>query len=328
MTFNDSPVIILDEAFRDLLPPLEAEELANLEEQMLATNGPTEKLVVWPTKDGSVLIDGHNRYDICSRNGYGYGTREIDFACRDEAMVWMIANQMGRRNLNAAQRAAVAAELAGIKTRLLEEDANSGHMEPVDPEGDTTSAPVKGKKKTKRDIEREAAKETGVGHETVRKANHVREHDSELARRMMKGDISVEQAYRQCKAEDSPDGFPEPDEDTTTFDTLGNPLHTDDAIRAFGADIDAIEEALKLQLKVQSILAKFIARAHSPGDWITSKQTLGRDIKNIKRLLKHIRPYCVCPECDGARCQSCRETGWLPKIVHDNLPPEKKHQLA
>lgn len=53
----------------------------------------------WPC----VLIDGHNRYEICTRLGIHFEIVEIEFNNRDEAADWIDANQLGRRNLHPDQ---------------------------------------------------------------------------------------------------------------------------------------------------------------------------------------------------------------------------------
>ena len=50
----------------------------------------------WPC----ILIDGHNRHEICTRNGIEFAVVEMEFADRDVVMDWMDANQLGRRNLS------------------------------------------------------------------------------------------------------------------------------------------------------------------------------------------------------------------------------------
>ena len=53
----------------------------------------------WPC----ILIDGHNRYEICTRLGIHFEIVEIEFNNRDEAADWIDANQLGRRNLHPDQ---------------------------------------------------------------------------------------------------------------------------------------------------------------------------------------------------------------------------------
>ena len=87
--------IKVDEEFRSLIPPLTGEERAQLEANLIA-DGCREPLIVWQ----GLLVDGHNRFEICTRLGIAYETLEMEFADREVAMDWMDANQLGRRNLS------------------------------------------------------------------------------------------------------------------------------------------------------------------------------------------------------------------------------------
>jgi len=53
------PNIIIDEEFKALLPALDKDTYAMLEENLLK-NGCRDSIVLW----GDILIDGHNRYEI------------------------------------------------------------------------------------------------------------------------------------------------------------------------------------------------------------------------------------------------------------------------
>lgn len=53
----------------------------------------------WPC----TLLDGHNRYEICTRLGLPFEVHELRFKSRDEAEDWIDKNQLGRRNLDARQ---------------------------------------------------------------------------------------------------------------------------------------------------------------------------------------------------------------------------------
>lgn len=84
----------IDPEFKALIPPLAPEELAQLEVNIIK-DGCRDPLVVWQ----GTLIDGHNRHDICTRHGIAFETVERGFPDRTAAMLWIIDNQMGRRNL-------------------------------------------------------------------------------------------------------------------------------------------------------------------------------------------------------------------------------------
>ena len=87
--------ITIDPEFKALIPPLAPEELAQLEANIIK-DGCRDPLVTW---DG-IIIDGHNRHEICTHHGIEFQTVEMEFADREAVMDWMDANQLGRRNLS------------------------------------------------------------------------------------------------------------------------------------------------------------------------------------------------------------------------------------
>lgn len=88
------PVLKIDEEFRNLIRPLYRQEYLQLEANILA-DGCRDPISVW----NGVIIDGHNRYEICTRHGIPFSVQEIEFECREAAIAWICANQLGRRNL-------------------------------------------------------------------------------------------------------------------------------------------------------------------------------------------------------------------------------------
>ena len=94
------PNIKIDPQFRDLIEPLSADEQTDLEENILA-NGCLDPIVKWRGED--ILLDGHNRFSICTKHSLTYAVIELEFGNREDAMNWMILNQVGRRNLSPEQ---------------------------------------------------------------------------------------------------------------------------------------------------------------------------------------------------------------------------------
>jgi DNA modification methylase len=100
--------IRIEPTFRDLLPPLTAEERRGLEES-LKKDGLLHPLIVWKGK--GILIDGHHRLEIASKLGIPITTTEMDFANDNEAKRWIIQHHVGRRNLSPYQRCQLALRL-------------------------------------------------------------------------------------------------------------------------------------------------------------------------------------------------------------------------
>ena len=89
--------INIDPEIQSLIPILKPDELAKLRESILE-EGCRDPLIVW--KDHGLLLDGHNRYAICKELGKPYSVREKEFPDKDHAMIWILKNQLGRRNLS------------------------------------------------------------------------------------------------------------------------------------------------------------------------------------------------------------------------------------
>ena len=90
--------IIIDEEFKALLPPLDRETFDLLEENLLQ-NGCRDALVIW----NGILIDGHNRYEICTKHDIPFHTIDKEFTSRENALIWIITTQVSRRNLSPIQ---------------------------------------------------------------------------------------------------------------------------------------------------------------------------------------------------------------------------------
>ncbi len=88
---------------KDFIVPLSEEEFRILEQNILS-EGCRDPLAVWKKSDGKlILVDGHNRLEICRRHILPYKIRKIDFLDIEEVKAWMVDNQLGRRNLNPDQ---------------------------------------------------------------------------------------------------------------------------------------------------------------------------------------------------------------------------------
>jgi len=86
--------------FAYLLPELKKEERSTLEES-LRKEGCRDPIITWH----GTIIDGHNRYSICKQHNIPFKVREMDeFPDEDAVKMWIINNQLSRRNLTDEQR--------------------------------------------------------------------------------------------------------------------------------------------------------------------------------------------------------------------------------
>jgi len=89
----------IDTGFKRLIPPLSAEELEQLEQNIIR-DGCREPICVW----NDTILDGHNRYEICTRLQIPFMIQIMHFENREEAVAWICANQLGRRNITEETR--------------------------------------------------------------------------------------------------------------------------------------------------------------------------------------------------------------------------------
>jgi hypothetical protein len=164
----------IDEELRSLIPPLSKEEYKQLEDNIRQW-GCLDPLKIWPVNDSDevILLDGHNRFAICNDHNVSYDTESISLIDRAAAIDWMIANQMGRRNLSAKQ----ISYLRGRQQHQEKKKATNpdGHNQHIEVEPQNEAQPLE-KTATR------FAKQHGVSKATIeRDANYAEAVDAIVA---------------------------------------------------------------------------------------------------------------------------------------------------
>ena len=113
--------IVIDKEFESLIPPLTAEEFAQLEENCVK-EGIRDALITW----NGILIDGHNRFKIAAKHGLQWNEKRMEFADRDEAKAWIRKNQLGRRNIDKWVKYDIAQELEAYEKKKAKERMSDG----------------------------------------------------------------------------------------------------------------------------------------------------------------------------------------------------------
>jgi hypothetical protein len=177
------PELKIDPEFKSLSPPLSKEEYEQLEKSILA-EGCRDAIVTW----NGVIVDGHNRYEICTKHNKTFKTIEKHFKDRDDAKIWIFENQKGRRNLNKFQRTKLALELKDVYSRRAQ--------------GNLKLSKGRGKKGlsslTKFNTRNIIAKEANVSEGTVHKVTKILENANESQlKKLNSGIISIDDVFRQ-----------------------------------------------------------------------------------------------------------------------------------
>lgn len=192
----------VDDEFKNLIQPLTADELEQLEKNILEDGEVREPLVAW----NGTLIDGHNRYAILQKHPeIPYKINEVVFFSRNEALVWIINNQLGRRNLNSVD----AILLAKRKAVITEEEAKAKQVEAGKrfgaglPKKEEIASVQMDKSYSKPiDTRKEIAKSAGVSTGTVARFEEVQKKKPELIDKIRHGEMTIGGAYKEVKREE------------------------------------------------------------------------------------------------------------------------------
>ncbi|MFG6447255.1 plasmid replication/partition related protein [Roseateles sp. BYS180W] len=115
-------IVVLEE-LRAYIDPLTPDEHAALERSILA-EGCRDALVLW----GDVLVDGHNRYGICTKHGLPFETvQNPRFKSMEDVHLWMIDQHLGRRSVSDFQRGVLA-----LRKKEILETRRRGALAPDD----------------------------------------------------------------------------------------------------------------------------------------------------------------------------------------------------
>lgn len=167
-----------------LFPPLDSTEYQMLEESILK-EGCTDPLIVW---DGTI-VDGHNRYKICQDHGVPFAIVEKEFRNENDAILWMLTRQLGRRNLTSYHKGELALKYEPLfRDESKENLSAAGKKQPL-----PNLADAKADDRTTRHRLSEMA---GVSHGTMDKIRALDARaDEKTKAQLRKGDISVHKAY-------------------------------------------------------------------------------------------------------------------------------------
>lgn len=175
----------IDEELKNLLPPLTDEEFRQLEENCIK-EGIREAILVWDRGDDLVIVDGHNRYQIARKHGLKWSHKVMPFKDKDEAKLWIMTNQLGRRNLPDYVKTVIALKVKPtIATKAKEQQMRTAENRVL-------------QKSSKQAINtrKEVAKIAGVSEDTVRKVEKIEAEATPQTKELLKkGELSINQAY-------------------------------------------------------------------------------------------------------------------------------------
>lgn len=184
--------IIIDKEFSALLPTIKDEVYATLEKNIVR-DGCREPLSLWK----NILLDGHNRYKICQKNKIKFDTVDINLGSRDEAKVWIIDNQLGKRNLAAYQYF----ELVEHLEPLIRKEAKEKQFSTLK-QGSKTPVLQNSVERQPIDTQKEMAEKAHMSHDTYYRCKEIAEKATEEDKKALrKGDLSINKVYSKINRE-------------------------------------------------------------------------------------------------------------------------------
>jgi transposase len=227
--------VVVDPELESLLRPLNEDESNKLGESILR-GWSDESIKVW--LGHNLLIDGHNRFKkwqtlLNSDPDNAPNIVELPFESIEDAKVWMVDNQLQRRNLSPAEV---------IHLMLLQ----SGELQKIAKRNLTRGGPGSEPCTNwyKVDVIADVAKKSGVGRTTVARAKKVFDKGTtELKDKMLAGDKSIHAAYQEVKEaeqEESATSF-----DVDSFDVVPTPSANAAAKKSLDTKVEEMDALIE-----------------------------------------------------------------------------------
>lgn len=183
----------METKFENYVAPLSKNEFESLK-CSIQQEGCRDALVTWH----GIILDGHNRYRICTELGIPYKTVEMEFEDEEHARLWMVQNQLARRNIKPFQKCEMVYPLEKIISEEVlarKREANSKARRGEDSEvSENLHKPQNTAKAIAEFIE--------ISDRTWFKAKYVIENgDEELKSLVRSGKKSIHAAYKKLKNE-------------------------------------------------------------------------------------------------------------------------------
>lgn len=191
----------IDSELNEVLPDLSDEDYKALEESLLTEGFKGAPIIIWQGKD--IIIDGHNRYQICKKHNIPFEAKEIEFSNKDEVTLWMVKQQMGRRNLTPLQRIELAEKYRPMYRKKAKENQSKAGTEYGNggikltanlPQTSDTS------KKRNSTVDKQLSDIAGTSERTYRMgAKILNSGDETLIGEIKSGEKTINRAYNELK---------------------------------------------------------------------------------------------------------------------------------
>lgn len=160
---SQTPQLKIDKDFRNLIQPLKRREYRQLKKNILE-EGCNDSIITW----NGIIIDGHNRYKICTEHNIPFTVIEMNFESRPAVIAWICKNQLARKDLSEEVKKyliGVQYEAEKVACKIMSLDGKNRCRKTNEDYAPNFPLDIGSKLKTAKRI----AEENGITHMTVRK---------------------------------------------------------------------------------------------------------------------------------------------------------------
>lgn len=188
----------IDPELNEVLPDLSDEDYKALEESLLTEGFKGAPIIIWQGKD--IIIDGHNRYQICKKHNIPFEAKEIEFSNKDEVTLWMVKQQMGRRNLTPLQRIELAEKYRPMYRKKAKENQGTRNDLKNNITANLPQSSSNSDKKRNSTVDKQLSDIAGTSERTYRMgAKILNSGDETLIGEVKSGEKTINRAYNELK---------------------------------------------------------------------------------------------------------------------------------
>lgn len=181
----------IDPEFKAFFPALTDEEYGLLEDHIIEVGHLIEPIIVW--KGHNIIVDGHNRYEICKKLGLEAKIEEMEFKDSEDAKTYIMKHHMGRRSLSIFQRIETALKME----KNLEEKAKANQSAGGGSVKQKTAKPI--------NVLEELSRLAGCSHDTVSKAKKILSEGNEADIESLRmGKVKINTIFRKLEKKAMP----------------------------------------------------------------------------------------------------------------------------
>jgi hypothetical protein len=254
---------------------------------------------------GDTIVDGHNRFEICTANDIAFDAVRKSFADRQEVMDWIDKNQLGRRNMTPDQMSLIRGRMYNRMKLSLAEASSKGHSARY--QNDTGQ--VSG-------LTRVAlAQELGVGEATIGRDSQFAtavEILPEVKAKVRRGEKVVKKdviAAAKAKQEGDDEkvamllGTDKPKAEVPVSDNLKDVFAQAKVFKDWDNRLKELDREIHHAMK------------NNPAACLIYPKFYQQAMDKLRSFLRDAKPVAVCDDCGGTgvACDSCRGTGFLSK---------------